>query len=248
MVGVKFSMLKAKRLVEGKILWVQVTVKSLTILQIRSECACISQVGRTILVVDGHAKILRRGTRGSYQKWADTVEDQSFTFDRLLPYFKKSPKYTPSNDLTGRSGLNSSTDAAFFSPTGGPLHVSYSRYRQPFTPFVQSAMSKIGLKSIGGFNGGTLLGYARYSTTIDPKTEKRSSSETSFLQAAVTEQEPVVVYSHTSAQKILFGRNRTATSVLVYTGSEGYILTARKEVIVAAGVVRGPWIMQHSIK
>ncbi|KAL8733573.1 MAG: hypothetical protein Q9166_001981 [cf. Caloplaca sp. 2 TL-2023] len=187
-----------------------------------------------------------RGTRESYQRWADTVQDQSFTFDRLLPYFRKSPIFTPSNDSTNQYGSSVSNETEFFGATGGPLHVSYSHYRQPFTPFIQSAMEKLGLKRIGSFNSGALLGFAPLTSTIAPATETRSSSETSFLQAAVDQKQHVILYHHTNARRILFSPNKTATGVLVSTGSGSYTLTARKEVIIAAGVYKSPQILMVS--
>lgn len=168
------------------------------------------------------------GTKGAYQKWANTVGDQSFTFENFLTYFKKSPQFTP---------IKENNESAAFSPFGGPLRVSYSNYIQPFTPFIRSALLKLGLKSIEGFNGGNLLGFALYSFTIDPAMETRSSSETSFLRAAVAEREHLVVYNHTNAERILFDRGRRATGVFVNTAGKEYTLTAGKEVIVAAGVV-----------
>jgi hypothetical protein len=38
-----------------------------------------------------------RGTLGSYQRWADVVGDQSYTFQNLLQYFIKSTHLTPPN-------------------------------------------------------------------------------------------------------------------------------------------------------
>ena len=34
-----------------------------------------------------NAMAYHRGTLGSYQQWADTVGDESYTFHNLLPYF-----------------------------------------------------------------------------------------------------------------------------------------------------------------
>lgn len=101
-------------------------------------------------------------------------------------------------------------------------------------------MSKLGLRPIGNFNAGNLLGFAQFSATIDPATETRSSSETSFLQAAVNESEHVVVYNNIIAERILFNANSTATGVLVSTAAREYTLTARNEIIVADGVLRKP--------
>ncbi|KAI4204975.1 MAG: hypothetical protein LQ350_000827 [Teloschistes chrysophthalmus] len=177
------------------------------------------------------------GTKGAYQKWADTVGDQSFSFENFVTYFKKSPQFTPIKEIN---------ESAVFSRSGGPLHVSYSHYVQPFTPFIRSALLKLGLKSIEGFNSGNLLGFASYSFTIDPATETRSSSETSFLRTAVTEREHLVIYNHTNAERILFDRGRRATGVFVSTAGKEYTLTARKEVVVAAGVFKTPQLLMVS--
>ena len=68
-----------------------------------------------------------RPTVGSMQKWADEVDDQSFVWDNILPYYKKSPHYTPPNPALYQ---NSSGDAIIqatdaFDPAGGPLQVSF---------------------------------------------------------------------------------------------------------------------------
>ncbi|KAL9005007.1 MAG: hypothetical protein Q9188_002188 [Gyalolechia gomerana] len=45
----------------------------------------------------------QRGSIGSYQLWADKVGDPSYTFPELLPFFKKSAKFT-GPDQVGRAG------------------------------------------------------------------------------------------------------------------------------------------------
>lgn len=67
-----------------------------------------------------------RGTIGAYQRWADLVGDQSYTFSRILPYFKKSSTLTPPN-LEKRDAPNATVryDAsAFNNALRGPLQVS----------------------------------------------------------------------------------------------------------------------------
>ena len=112
-------------------------------------------------------------------------------------------------------------------------------YRQPFSRFILAALNKIGLSSIAGFNSGELIGHATFSYTINPTDETRSSSETSFLQAAIEAGSGIQVYTQTSAKRIIIGSdNKTATGVLVSTNDYPYTLSAKKEVIVAAGAVR----------
>lgn len=180
--------------------------------------------------------IIIRGTRGSYQQWANAVDDPSFTFENLLPYFKKSPNFTAPNPSKLPSGDNISYDASAFNDAGGPLHVSYSNYLQPMTPFVNKAMSILGLGTIPGPNSGDLIGYTRMTSTIDPSDETRSSSETSFLRAAIA-LSSLQVYKNTVAQKILFDTSEKATAVQITTAGDSYVLSARKEVVVAAGTV-----------
>ncbi len=136
-------------------------------------------------------------------------------------------------------------DPTAFSPSGGPLHVSYSNYYQPLSSGFIKGLQSIGLANVPGLNSGSLIGYAHGTATIDPQAQIRSSSETSFLQEALAKTN-LPVYQHTLARTIIFGANKTATGVNVTTGScpptgsRTYVLSARKEVIVSAGAVSQP--------
>lgn len=174
--------------------------------------------------------MLNRGSKGSYQQWADVVGDESYTFENILPYFKKSVQFTNPSDAS------ISYDSTAFSSSGGPLKVSYSNYRQPITPGVQQGLQTLGLKPIQGLSSGTLIGFAHSTNTIDPAAEIRSSSETSFLQNALLNT-TLQVYQQTMAKRILFDTNKKASAVSVTTAGVPYVLEARKEVVVAAGAV-----------
>lgn len=117
------------------------------------------------------------------QLWADTVGDQSYTFENMLPYYKKSVQFTPPD--TGLRDPNATTqyDASAFDPAGGPLRVSYANYAQPFSSYLQPAMEEIGVAQAKDFNSGTVMGSQYCSSTINPENENRDSSQTSFLSA-----------------------------------------------------------------
>lgn len=167
--------------------------------------------------------------------WADLVGDSSYIFGNILQYFKKSVKFTPPN--YSKRGSNSSVR---FNPsafgTGGPLQVSYFNYFMPFSPYVSKALQTLGMKQIAGVNSGELIGFAEITASLDPGAEIRSSSETSFLQQAMATTS-IQVYQSTLANRILFDGGKTATGVEVTTAGVTYLLSARKEVIVSAGVV-----------
>ncbi|KAG8530779.1 uncharacterized protein KY384_004136 [Bacidia gigantensis] len=183
------------------------------------------------------------GTLGTYHRWADQLGDQSFTFENLLKYFQKSPQFT----LPIRpEGSQVNVDQAAFSPTGGPLQVSYSNEVKPLTKFVEQAYLQLGIRAIPGQNSGRLIGYAEFALTLDQKAGGlRSSSESSFLQQAIADT-PLLVYKNTLAKQILFDDNKKAIGVKVDTAGVGYTLTARQEVILSAGTFRSPQLLMAS--
>ena len=90
-----------------------------------------------------------------------------------------------------------------------------------------------------------MLGSAYTTFTIDPTNAQRSSSESSFLQAAL-KTSTLQVYKQTLAQQILFNVDKTATGVSVSTSGINYTLSAKKEVIVSAGTFQSPQLLMVS--
>ncbi|KAI4146743.1 MAG: hypothetical protein LQ341_001996 [Variospora aurantia] len=179
------------------------------------------------------------------QAWANQIGDQSYAFDKLLPYFQKSPHFTPPDYVKRGAGSSVLYDPNAFSSAGGPLQVSYTNFYQPFSPFVKQGLQELGLENIAGLNSGSLLGFSEFTLTVDPKAAIRSSSETSFLQEAFATS-TLQVYQKSVAKRILFNDNKVAQGVIVETAGVQYELSARKEVIVSAGVFRTPQMLMVS--
>ena len=120
---------------------------------------------------------------------------------------------------------------------GGPLQISYSNYYLPISPYSNKGFSKLGFKEIGGFDSGSLIGYSHISDAINPAAAIRSSAESSFLQEALQDvHNTLQVYKRTLALKVLFN-GKKASGVRVRTEGQDYTISARKEVILAAGAV-----------
>lgn len=186
--------------------------------------------------------IYQRGDRGSYQRWADEVGDDSYTFDNLMPYFKKSVKFTaPNTRLRARNG-SAEFVASAFDPSGGPLDVSYANYAGPFSSYMEGGMNSIGIETRPDFNSGELLGAQYCSSTITPGNQKRASSQSTFLEAA-KRRPNLKVYPLTRAEKILFNSSKHATGVKLPFGT---ILTAKREVILSAGAFQSPQLLMVS--
>lgn len=103
-------------------------------------------------------------------------------------------------------------------------------------------MDRQGLKPQAGLNSGKLMGVGTITAAVDTHTATRSSSETSFLQMAIAKSDGrLKIYPDTLAKKIVFDSDNKATGVLVDGNSKlidlSFQLSARREVIVSAGVV-----------
>ncbi|OKO95924.1 Versicolorin B synthase [Penicillium subrubescens] len=189
--------------------------------------------------------IYQRPTRGSMQEWADAVNDDSYTFDNTLPYYKRSAHFTVPNTKLRACNATTGFNADAFNSNGGPLQVSYSNYAQPFSSWMNLGMQAIGINETQDFNSGTLMGGQYCSSTIDSSTELRSSSQASFL--ASIKPPTLTTYLKTLAKKIVFNEQKKATGVQV-KGVFGntFTLSASKEVILSAGVFQSPQLLMVS--
>jgi choline dehydrogenase len=185
-----------------------------------------------------------RPTKGAYQFWADKVGDQAYTWDNMAPFLERSMQFS-TNVQHRPANATPLYNASVFSLTGGPLHVSYPGYVYPIAYYGSKAFSSIGLKEIPGFTTGDLHGWGWWQFTIDPNTGLRSSSESSFL-AQTLGRLGLTIYVNSMARNIIFS-NKTAVGVNITNyGQQPFTLTARKEVIVSAGIYNSPQLLMVS--
>lgn len=191
-----------------------------------------------------------RGSVGAYQRWADLVGDQSYTFDRLLPYFKRTSTLTPPN-LGKRNAPNATVlydPSASDNSLAGPLQVSWANWVDPAQSWLARALQGIGQAlSPSGLSSGKIIGGAWVPTTIDPKNATRSTSKSSYLEAAVQNKNArIAVYVRSQAFKIIFDKSKKATGVAVSSGGIDFVISAKKEVVLSAGVFHSPQLLQLS--
>ena len=190
-----------------------------------------------------------RPSKGSLDQWSDAVDDNSYKWNNFFPFLKKTWAFTPPNYNKIDKKTKIPYDPSAYSPTGGPLQLSFPNYREPFDDPMQKGFANSGFKSIDGFNSGKLNGYGPGTYTINPQDQTRSTSAWGFLrQAIATNTMPpnLKIYIKTLAKKINFDANKKATGVTVETNGAQYLLSARKEVILSAGVFHSPQVLMVS--
>lgn len=188
--------------------------------------------------------MFNRPTKGAYQLWADKVGDDAYTWDNMLPFLERSVNFSI-NAEHRPANATPLYNASLFSSTGGPLHVSYPGYVYPIATYGKDAFSTLGLEEIPGFTTGYMQGYGYWQYTIDPSTGLRSSSEASFLAQALGRPN-LTVYVNSMARNIVFNGTQAVGVNITNYGQQPFTLTARKEVIVSAGLYNSPQLLMVS--
>ncbi|KAF5681240.1 choline dehydrogenase [Fusarium heterosporum] len=188
--------------------------------------------------------MLNRPTKGAYQHWADKVGDKAFTWDNMLEFNRRSIKFSE-NSQRRPANATPLFDTSAFSKTGGPLHVTFPSYVFPVSWDAIKAFEAVGFKQIPSFTAGVLQGWGWWQFSINPETGLRDSSESSFLQKSLG-RPGLTTYINTMARKILFSGSKAVGVTVDNYGQQPFNLTARKEVIVAAGLWSTPQLLMVS--
>ncbi|KAF9882808.1 hypothetical protein FE257_005140 [Aspergillus nanangensis] len=179
----------------------------------------------------------------SMQRWADLVDDQSYTFDKVLPFYKKTIHFTPpSTRLRSRNATVPYNEDAF-DKRGQPIQVSYPNYASPFATWGKLALQCGGINETKDFNSGSLFGSQYATHTIRPSDETRSSSDSALWQSSAF---PITLYKKTLAKKIILDHQKRAVAVEAQTAFMKYTLKARREIVLAAGAFQSPQLLMLS--
>ena len=150
---------------------------------------------------------------------------RSWSYEKVLPVFR---------DLEGNQSLSDE-----FHGTKGPLSVSDKRYGNPLCEAFVKAAQEVGLPLNRDFNGKTQEGVGFYQVTTSKG--RRWSAAMAFLRDA--ERRPnLEVKTHSRVARILF-EGRSAVGVELEDGST---IRARREIILCAGAIATPKILQLS--
>ena len=181
-----------------------------------------------------------RGHPGDFDSWASTGGDE-WSFNSVLPYFKKSEGLSPSGDVVIDGDAHSTT---------GPLGVSV---RGPVLTSAQQFVEAANAAGIpqGDYNGRDRGGPAGVSSLFQTTTKNgmRSSTYHAFLEPHA-DRDNLTIIPHAMAQRLVFdgeGDSLRVTGV-EYHDADGATQTvaANKEVLVSAGAVGSPQLLMVS--
>jgi choline dehydrogenase len=179
-----------------------------------------------------NAMIYMRGQQSDYDHWAQ-LGNRGWSWDEVLPVFKRSEDYQHGADE--------------YHGSGGELRVEERRVNWEILDAWREAAEACGIPKIEEFNRGDNFGNAYFQ--MNQKRGRRWSGTKAFLRP-VLDRANLTVKTGAHVHRLLFDQTDggvRATGAEVRMGDSGIeTITARREVILAAGAIASPQILQLS--
>ena len=178
-----------------------------------------------------NAMIYMRGQAHDYNHWAQ-LGNRGWSWDEVLPFFKKSEDYQHDKDE--------------YHGKGGELKVQERRVNWEILDAWRDAAAESGIPKIAEFNRGDNFGNAYFQ--MNQNKGVRWNARKAFLDPAKGRKNLTVV-TEAHAKKLVIDQENgelQCKSVEVSTRSGMETFRARKEVILSAGAVASPQILQIS--
>lgn len=167
-----------------------------------------------------------RGQRADYDGWRQ-MGCEGWGWDDIAPYFRRSE--------------DQEHGACDVHGAGGPLSVTDPAGHHPVSDAVVAACEALGLPH-RDINGPDQEGVAWYQLTV--RNGRRCSSAVAYLHPAMG-QPNLTVITHAQATRVVIEGGR-ANSVAFLRGGQEHVARARREVLLAGGVINSPQLLQLS--
>lgn len=171
--------------------------------------------------------IYMRGQAADYDSWA-AEGNPGWGWDQVLPLFKKSE-----NHFAGGSELHGAA---------GEWRVERQRLSWPILDAFRSAAEQSGIRNIDDFNGGDNEGCGYFQ--VNQKAGVRWNAAKAFLKP-IAQRPNLVVLTGIEVQRLILEDGR-ATAVRASCQGRLENFKARREIILCAGSVGSPSILQRS--
>jgi choline dehydrogenase len=171
--------------------------------------------------------IAMRGQREDYDHWAEVAGDGSWRWDRVLPLFKRSEDYHGGPDEV--HGV------------GGEWRVEEQRLRWDILEAFAKAATEAGIPATRDFNRGNNFGVGFFEVN-----QKRGLRWNAVRAArAALERPNLTLYMNAPVERLVFEGKR-CTGVAYLKNADHETVLASREVILAAGAVNSPHLLELS--
>ena len=171
--------------------------------------------------------IYMRGQARDYDQWRQ-LGASGWSWDEVLPYFKRSEDQVRGGDE--------------FHGEGGEWRVEEPRIQWPILDAFRSAAAELGIPPIDDFNRGNNEGCGYFQ--VNQRRGRRWNASQAFLKPA-KDRSNLRVVTHAHAKRLVI-ENKIARGVEFAITGQVFRARANAEVILAAGAIASPQLMQLS--
>lgn len=187
--------------------------------------------------------IYMRGQSRDYDGWAEELRDAHWGWSSCLPFFKQHEWHHSLDAVLGQS-----VSGGAFHGGHGEWRVERQRLRWELLDAFAQAAQEAGIPASNDFNTGNNEGVGYFE--VNQKSGLRWNTSKAFLNAQVRRRKNLTIWTETQACKLLLARNGQGASecrgVEVLRQGHKLLLSARKEVVLCAGAIGTPQLMQLS--
>jgi choline dehydrogenase len=178
--------------------------------------------------------IYMRGQSRDYEHWADVTGDEGWRWQNVLPAFKKhEDHYLGANEMHG---------------AGGEWRVEKQRLRWDILDAFAEAAVQAGVPHSTDFNRGSNEGVGYFQ--VNQKNGWRWNTAKAFLRPTCYGRPNFELWTGAQVSRLLFETlpdgTRRCTGAEVWNGTEMTTATASREVVLSAGAIGSPQILQLS--
>ncbi|MGZ9711264.1 GMC family oxidoreductase [Glaciimonas sp. GNP009] len=176
--------------------------------------------------------IYMRGQARDYDQWASITGDTSWRWENVLPLFKKSEDHY--------------NGASAFHGVGGEWRVEKQRLSWQILDAFRDAAAETGIPKVDDFNQGNNEGVGYFD--VNQKRGIRWNASKAFLRTAATRGNlEIMTGCHVKRLQINAGENGLeCTGIEFLGGGKEWSAEAAKEVLLCAGAIGSPHILQFS--
>jgi len=184
--------------------------------------------------------IYMRGQRRDYDHWAELTGDSDWRWDRCLSDFR-------AHEDHHRLDTEANPDFRRLHGHGGEWRVEKQRLRWDLLDAFALAAQQAGIPATDDFNGGSNEGVGYFE--VNQKAGWRWNASKAFLRP-VSHRPNLTIWTQALTERLLFERDAQGrlrcTGAQVRALSGRVVVTARREVVLSAGAVGSPAILQRS--
>ncbi|KAJ7511291.1 alcohol oxidase [Mycena galericulata] len=213
--------------------------------------------GRTIKMHAGKAlggstvinsMIFPRAKTEQYDAWGQLNNDTTWTWDNLLPFFQKSELFTPPNAFQTASGVRFLPSVHGFL---GQVKVGFPNYFFEQSALWREAAENLGIPASPDLANGDPHAVGISPNSIDAANNTRCSAACAYY-TPFANRTNLVVITNATVSRILWANSSSPNGDLIASGVEFIVnnqtqtLSASKEVIVSAGTIGSPKVLESS--